>query len=99
MGTEQQNKVRMTAERHWERFDESSHDNAEHMRRCAEDAIEELSRREREVARIRPDLFNSMIIDIVTTVKTYGLTQQCRARLISNLSKYVVPDHPHTRPR
>lgn len=99
METEQQNKVRMTAERHWERFDEACHGNAQQMASIAEDAIEELLQREREVARIRPDLFNNMLKDILGTMMTYGATQQGRALLIKEISKYVVPDHPHTRPK
>ena len=99
MEQEQQNKVRMTAERHWERFDEACHGNAQQMASIAEDAIEELLQREREVARIRPDLFNKLVIDIMETVKVYGITQQCRTKLVGVISKYVVADHSHTRPK
>lgn len=93
-----QNKPRMTAERHWERFDESCHGNAQQMASIAEDAIEELLQREREVLRLRPDLFNKMIIDIMETARVYGATQQFRTKLVGTISKYCVPDHSHTRP-
>lgn len=93
------NKPRMTAERHWERFDEATHDNARQMCSIAEDAIEELLQRERETLRLRPDLFNKLVIEIMETVKLYGVTQQCRTKLVGVLSKYVVPDHSHTRPK
>lgn len=99
MESEQQNRVRMTADRHWERFDEACHGNAQQMAEIAESAIEELLRRERETPRIRPDLYNKLLADIMETVKTYGATQQCRTQLGRVISKYVVPDHAHTRPR
>lgn len=99
MESEQQNRVRMTADRHWERFDEACHGNAQQMAEIAESAIEELLQRERETPRIRPDLFNKLVIDIMDTVRVYGATQQCRTKLVGVISKYCVPDHLHTRPR
>lgn len=99
METENQNRVRMTADRHWERFDEACHGNAQQMAEIAESAIEELLQRERETPRIRPDLYNKLLADIMSTVKTYGATQQCRTQLERVVSNYVVPDHAHTRPR
>lgn len=98
METEQQNRVRMTAERHWERFDEACHGNAQQMASIAEDAIEELLQREMETARIRPDLFNKMVAGIMGVVVEFGETQQLREQLVKVLSPYVVPDHSHTRP-
>lgn len=97
--TEQQNRVRMTAERHWERFDEACHGNAQQMASIAEDAIEELLQRERETPRLRPDLFNKLINEIMETIRTHGATQQCRTKLVDVISKYCVPDHLHTRPK
>lgn len=99
MQNEQQNKVRMTAERHWERFDEACHGNAQQMASIAEDAIEELLQRERETPRIRPDLFNKLVVELMDAVRIYGATQQCRTKLVDILSKYCPPDHSHTRPR
>lgn len=97
MESEQQNRVRMTADRHWERFDEACHGNAQQMAEIAESAIEELLQRERETPRIRPDLYNKLLADIMETVKTYGVTQQCRTQIGKVVSKYLVPDHAHTR--
>lgn len=98
MGSEQQNRVRMTADRHWERFDEACHGNAQQMAEIAESAIEELLQREREAPRLKPHLFNQMIIDIMSAMNKYGATQQMRSHLVQIISGYVAPDHPHTRP-
>lgn len=94
-----QNKVRMTTERHWERFDEACHGNAQQMASIAEDAIEELYRRDADKPRLKPHLFNQMIIDIAAAVNKYGATQQMRTHLVNVISGYVEPDHPHTRPK
>lgn len=87
----------MTADRHWERFDESCHGNAQQMASVAEDAIEELLQRDRELPRIRPDLYNKLLSDIMSTLRVYGGTQQLRQQLCNVVNQYLVPDHPHTR--
>lgn len=92
------NRVRMTPERHWERFDEADYGNAQEMAEIAEDAIEELLQRDRETPRLKPHLFNQMIIDIMSAMNKYGATQQMRTHLVQIISGYVAPDHPHTRP-
>lgn len=87
----------MTPERLWERFDEADHGNAQQMKSIAHDAIEELLKTESKVPRIRPDLYNKLIVEIMETTEKYGNTQQCRTQIAKVISKYVVPDHPHTR--
>lgn len=99
METEQQNRVRMTADRHWERFDEACHGNAQQMAEIAESAIEELLQREREKPRLKPHLFNQMIGDIQSAMNKYGATQQMRTHLVQIIAGYVEPDHSHTRPK
>ncbi|ARB11550.1 hypothetical protein CB7_76 [Pectobacterium phage vB_PatM_CB7] len=69
MESEQQNRVRMTADRHRERFDEACHGNAQQMAEIAEDAIEELLQRERETPRLKPHLFNKMIADMMSAME------------------------------
>lgn len=91
MKDQSQNRVRMTAERHWERFDEACHGNAQQMAEIAEDAIEELLERDRERPILRADLYASLLADIMQVVREYGQTQQCRARISTALSKYIGP--------
>lgn len=59
----------MTADRHWERFYKACHGNAQQMAEIAEGAIEELLQRERETPRLKPHLFNKMIIDIMSAME------------------------------
>ena len=109
MESPNQNRARMTAERHWERFDEACHGNAQQMTEIAEDAIEELLQREqefkkilereREFPRLKPHLFQQLVIDIQSVVSKYGATQQMRTHLVKIIEGYVKPDHPHTRPK
>lgn len=99
METLTDSKPRMTAERHWERFDEATHDNARQMCIIAEDAIEELLQRESEKPRLKPHLFNQMISDIQSAMDKYGATQQMRTHLVQIIAGYVEPDHSHTRPK
>lgn len=87
----------MTPERLWERFDEADKGNAQQMKSIAQDAIEELLKLSDETPRIRPDLYNKLIFDIMATVGKYGNTQQCRTQIAKVISNYLVPDHPHTR--
>lgn len=87
----------MTPERLWERFDEADKGNAHQMKSIAQDAIDELLKTESKVPRIRPDLYNNLIIEIMETTEKYGNTQQCRTHISKVISKYVVADHPHTR--
>lgn len=79
----------MTADRHWERFDESSYDNANQMRECAQDAIEELLRRDRELTKIPDHTRREFVNELTETCRTYGQTQQLRARISRLVSKYL----------
>lgn len=88
----------MTADRHWERFDEACHGNAQQMAEIAESAIEELLQRESEKPRLKPHLFNQMISDIQSAMSKYGATQQMRTHLVQIIAGYIEPDHSHTRP-
>ena len=89
MGSQNQNRVRMTAERHWERFDESSHDNANQMRQCAEDAIQELLTRDCENPSLKPHLYRELVNELTEVARKYATTQQLRARVGRVVGKYL----------
>lgn len=89
MGNLKKDRVRMAAERHWERFDEAAYDNANQMRVCAEDAIQELLTREWEKPALKPHLFAELANELRSTAVKYKDTQQLRAQIVAVLDKYV----------
>lgn len=79
----------MSAERHWERFDESSYDNANQMRLCAEDAIQELLTRECEKPELKPHLYRELVNELTEVARKYSNTQQLRAQVARVVGKYL----------
>lgn len=79
----------MTAERHWERFDESSYDNVNQMRQCAEDAIQELLTRDHENPSLKPHLHRELVNELTEVARKYATTQQLRAQVARVVGKYL----------
>lgn len=86
----------MTPSRHWERFDESSHDNAQQMKEIAENAIEDLLKAETIIQKLKnaspnlaPHDYRNLVNDLRDTAVKYGNTQQLRSQIEKVVSKYV----------
>lgn len=86
----------MTPSRHWERFDEASHDNARQMKEIAEDAIEDLLKAESIIEKLKsappsmaPHEYRNFVNDLRDVSVKYGNTQQLRSQIEKVVSKYV----------
>lgn len=83
------NKPRMTPDRHWERFDEADHGNAQQMKSIAENAIEELLTMASEPPSIKPHLFRELVNQLRDIAVDYHNTQQLRERIAHLVGDYI----------
>lgn len=92
----------MSSKRLLERLEFTAIDDKHAMFSLADDAICSLIATEAALEdgiRIKPHLFQLMIGELEAAVAKYGASQQLRTHMVKVVSKYIAPDHAHTRPK